>query len=319
MIFLLNHLKKVSLWALVKTVSLIVLLKEYALMNSDTQNQPPHDEDVDDQLDERQQAILAKAQKSFNLRMTLNEIIRSLPASKIQRGLIITADTAVLSFFLNRRSDVWDTVILHKEYLDEARQLEGERVHVYDHNSETLPFDDSAFDVVIVIGGLERVESDQNLIMQCHRTLKPDGRFVVNTAHVKAWGFIPSVRNMLGLTPDRVGLTRAGYSETELFTTLKDGFDVHSVSTHSRFFVQFVHALAQSSILKRLPPEQPFPAFHNKLYALFSPAYYLDLLLFFTRGYRLTAAAKRRAWRPRRTPSLNDGRTLPEAVLSERL
>ena len=42
----------------------------------------------------------------------------------------------------------------------------------------------------------------------------------------------------------------------------------------------------------------------------------LDMLLFFTRGHYLIAHAKRRAWRPRKTPVQSDGRTITEAVLS---
>ena len=287
-------------------------------MSTHAQNTDEADE-PEDELSAEQQEILAKARNSFKLRMTLNEIIRSLPHSKIEQALVVTPDTAVLSFFLNRRDPVWDTIILHNDYLEEAKTLLDGNVTAYDHETATFPFEDGRFDVVILIGGLERVDSDQALIMQCHRVLKPDGRFVVNTIHEKDWGLIPGIRNMLGLTPEKIGLRRPGYTEKELFTALKDGFDVHTISTHSRFFVELVNAFAQASLLNKTPPDKPFPAYHDRLYGLFSPAHYLDLLLFFTRGYQITAAAKRRAWRPRRTPSLNDGRTLPEAVLSERL
>jgi hypothetical protein len=42
----------------------------------------------------------------------------------------------------------------------------------------------------------------------------------------------------------------------------------------------------------------------------------LDMLLFFTRGHRLVAVAKRRPWRSRTAPVLTDGRSISEAVLS---
>ncbi|MGQ9663098.1 MAG: hypothetical protein ACUVWX_12290 [Kiritimatiellia bacterium] len=48
---------------------------------------------------------------------------------------------------------------------------------------------------------------------------------------------------------------------------------------------------------------------------LYTLAYQLDLLLFFTRGYYMVASAKRRAWRPRTAPVLSDGRSLSEVVL----
>jgi hypothetical protein len=53
------------------------------------------------------------------------------------------------------------------------------------------------------------------------------------------------------------------------------------------------------------------------MYPLFGLAYQLDFLLFFSRGNYLIANAKRRAWLPRKTPVLSDGRSITEAVLSK--
>ena len=53
---------------------------------------------------------------------------------------------------------------------------------------------------------------------------------------------------MLGLTFEKQGRVRPGYTESALFNILKDGFDVHHVRSYSRFFVEFVDAWVRYSM-----------------------------------------------------------------------
>jgi hypothetical protein len=50
---------------------------------------------------------------------------------------------------------------------------------------------------------------------------------------------------------------------------------------------------------------------------LYRLAFQLDLIIFFTRGYRMVAYGRRKGWRPRQTPVLSDGRNITEAVLKQ--
>ena len=59
--------------------------------------------------------------------------------------------------------------------------------------------------------------------------------------------------------------------------------------------------------------------FYSMLYPFFWLAAQLDKLLFFTKGYCLIGRARRRQWRPRRTPVLADGRSIAEAALGGKI
>ncbi len=274
---------------------------------------PMEEEKPVEELTEGQTTLLRAAQKSFMMRQTMSEILKSLPGPRGKDSLICTPDTGVFTYHLNRHGGNWHTLILSPEALQDAQQLAGDQVTVFD--GTTLPFEDGQFETVIIVGVLERVHDDHNFIMQCHRVLAPDGRLLLNAPNDKELSLIRPIRSMLGLTPQRLNLIRSGYSEKDLFTLLKDGFDVHSMYTYSRFFVQLLNSLVQASIAGSNIHHR-VPVYHSRLFSMFSFAYFLDCLIFFLRGYRMVASAKRRAWRPRKTPILNDGRSLTEAVLS---
>jgi hypothetical protein len=123
---------------------------------------------------------------------------------------------------------------------------------------------------------------------------------------------------MPGADGDRRRAGTNGYSEGELFRALKDGFDVHGMHSYSRIFVELVELMTAAALARREggADVETLVRVHRRAYPVAWLAYQLDLLMFFTRGHRLVATAKRRAWLPRKTPILIDGRSISEAVLS---
>jgi hypothetical protein len=124
---------------------------------------------------------------------------------------------------------------------------------------------------------------------------------------------------MMGLTYENRGLRRPGYSESELFNILKHGFDVHNMRTYCRFFVEltdtFVRASCANAIESDPNSDKSLRRIYSIAYLPYRLAFQFDMLSFLSRGYNLIATAKRRAWRPRNTPVLVDGRSISEAVL----
>ena len=264
---------------------------------------------------DQQQQLISRLKRSFMARMTMSEIQRSLPPGQIKRGLIITPDTGIFAYYLNRSHGTWDAMILKDSAAEESTVLAGGNVEVYD--GQAFPYEDGSFDVLIIVGCLECVEDDADFIAQCHRVLQPDGKLVLNARNRKRVDLVGTLQHGLGISDDMMGWRKPGYTESEIFTVLKDGFDVHSMQTYSKFFVQCVNTCLQASRLKK-SRDADVPVYHDGGYPLYVMAYQLDLiLLFLTRGYRLVATAKRRAWRPRNTPILVDGRSISEAVLSQ--
>jgi len=166
-----------------------------------------------------------------------------------------------------------------------------------------LPFEDKQFDVVVLaLGSLSgNRTADTALIRECHRVLKVSGCLILTVEYAKPLGLV----NLLN---HRYQVAGAGgiYSEAALFDLLKTGFDWLGLRTYCRFWVQMVRQWVDR--------RQPEPD-NTPLVALYWLARACDCLLFFTRGYLVTAYGRRKGWRPRQTPRLADGRSISDVVL----
>lgn len=257
--------------------------------------------------------------KSLPLRLLYQELVRALKPAKEEpeRCLNIGDEGGVFGYHLRKRGGSWATVVSSEEEAQVARELIEDDVHVVGGDGK-LPFDDKTFDVLLMVDFLEKTASDDKFIEECHRVLKHDGRMVVNVSHAKAVSPINPLRHLLGLSPEKRGWKRDGYSESQLFGILKHGFDVSNVRTHTRFFEVLVDTIARAAAGNWAGGHRLEKA--ARTYAIAAPfywlAYQLDLFLFMTRGFFLICSAKRRAWLPRKTPVLSDGRRISEAVLS---
>jgi SAM-dependent methyltransferase len=199
-----------------------------------------------------------------------------------------------------------------------------------------LPYRDGTFDVVVLDHVLEFFDEDHAFVEECHRVLKPTGFLVVQTPLAKPWSLLGPFRRLVGLSVQAGGQFRPGYSESELFSVLKDGFDVEEVETWSRFFVEWLDTLAQFlAALSSAGPSasaghvgddvRQLHAFRRmlKIYTLLYPFAWLglvlDKLLVGHRGHRLAVRARRRTWKPRRAPTLMDGRSIADATINTKI
>ncbi len=196
-----------------------------------------------------------------------------------------------------------------------------------------LPQDDGAFDWVVLIDQLAQVTDAYAFMADVHRVLKAAGMLYIDSDHHKRWTFWRPVRRLCGLEPGSDSRARLGYTERGLFDLLKDGFDLQETHTYSRFFTEGVETLVRLALGAFGIPgtasgateqqahsiRQRWQWIQSVAYPFFVIARVLDWLLFFTRGYRLSALARRRLWKPRRTPVLRDGRTLVDATLNTRI
>jgi len=255
---------------------------------------------------------------SLPLRLKLQEIARGLGPLQDQVCLDIGAATGATSHHLRRLGGKWDTVATDERAAANLREVVPENVYVFE--GPALPFKKKSFDAVVIVDALERIAEDDQFIEECHKILKPDGKLVVCVAHAKRWSLLRLLRRMLGLTHEKMGQVRPGYSESELFSILKHGFDLQGVRSYARFFLEITDVFVRFSEgrLQTRPDggEGRLRLLHAVARPVYWLAYQLDMLLLFTRGHRLVAVAKRRAWRPRVTPVLVDGRSITEAVLS---
>ena len=223
-----------------------------------------------------------------------------------------------MSMALRRAGGTWRTLARNPDAKPLLEQALGDTVGVFD--GQSLPYEDKFFDVVVIADFLERIIEDSALITECHRVIKPGGRLLVSVPHAKQFAPMHSIQHVLGLTPGKLGMARQGYSETELFQLLKHGFDVHTVRSHTKLFVEIVDTIARLLALRLERTNgtaEQLVALYSRTYPFYWIAFQFDFFLFFMKGCRLAAVAKRHLWRSRTAPVLNDGRSISEVVLSK--
>ena len=199
-----------------------------------------------------------------------------------------------------------------------------------------IPHPDETFDLLVLVGVLEHIPDDRALVAECHRVLKPGGRLVLAVRQARTWSLLRPLRRLFGVADQVRGRARPGYGESALFDVLKDGFDVEEAHPYSRFFAQAFDIPLQRAI--RFPgirhemnseragdEERVLMAYRRaaRSASFWYPAAWLasrlDYLLLGSRGHALAACGRRRQWRPRRAPTLKDGRSIAEATINTKI
>jgi SAM-dependent methyltransferase len=266
-------------------------------------------------------------QRSVRRRMRFQQIRKLLGAVSGQRCLEISAGDGVLSRHLHAERGEWTTIALNEQAQTSLNWFH-EEVSVLPEET-TIDAPDQSFDAVVLVDVLERIQDDYSFIHECHRVLKTDGRLVISVARRGFFGFLDGSWR-------KRGRVRPGYTGTEFFDVLKDGFDVPETVSYATALVEIpgriceAIANAMTGGAYTMPPSNAdTEAFYHyrKLYALGTLVYpvmwileQLDqLLLMVFRGRNLAAKTKRRVWRERRTPVLVDGRSIAEAALNTKI
>lgn len=250
-------------------------------------------------------------------KVKLREIIRQIGNTEDETCLEIGAENGGISYYLRKRGGHWHSVVTSQEAMDSLRKVVVDDVHLMEDGE--LPFKDNTFDIVVVVDLLEITDSDSAFVEECHRVLKHDGKLLINVARFTSWSPVNPLRRMLGRELGKHPDLYLGYSEPELFTLLKHGFDVHTIRKYSRVLVELVDIIVRLVIVRiraRGESEDKIKKVYLSSRFFYWLAYQLDLFMFFCKGHYLLASAKRRAWRKRDAPVLSDGRTLSDAVLS---
>ena len=255
--------------------------------------------------------------KLLPYQIKLREIVRLLGAVDGKACLDAGHDNAAMSKYLRTLGGAWSTIVRREASKPIVEQAVGDKVHVYD--GFNMPYDDKTFDVVILSDFLERASDDHALITECHRILKPTGRLIVDVPHAKRWSILRLFEALLGISQAKKERVRPGYTETELFQLLKHGFDVHSVRSYTKAFVEFIDMFVCARASRNAEGgahDERLGRLYSRAYPFYWLAFQLDGLLFFAKGYNLVAVAVRHPWRPRKAPVLHDGRSITEVVLS---
>jgi 2-polyprenyl-3-methyl-5-hydroxy-6-metoxy-1,4-benzoquinol methylase len=99
------------------------------------------------------------------------------------RCLDLGSDNGVVSLLLRRGGGEWASADVTDEAVASIRELVGEDVHQV--REGRLPFGDASFDAIVVVDMLEHVRDEADFVSELARALKPGGRLVINTPHLK--------------------------------------------------------------------------------------------------------------------------------------
>jgi SAM-dependent methyltransferase len=228
--------------------------------------------------------------------------------SRSKTCLDIGADNGVISYLLRQRGGEWYSADLDARTVESIRQLVGTNVHQID--GKTTPFADGQFDLVVIVDFLEHIHTDREFARELHRILRPGGTLIVNVPHLKPRSVLNRVRHAIGLTDEKHGHVRPGYSINSLRDVLGTDFRVEVMRTYSGSFSEGVDTALNGayefmSRRKNAAPSAKGPVItgsdmqrHRKQFLMLRVLYpalwlltRLDALLFLQPGYKLIIRA----------------------------
>ena len=268
---------------------------------------------------------LALFNRSVLKQAKFRQIIARLDDSTGKCGLDIGADNGVISYLLRRRGGHWDSADLDERAVRSIRQLVGTNVHQIDGGR--TPFEDGAFDQIVIVDFLEHIPDDRGFARELARILRPGGQVIINVPHLRPGSRLNRLRHAVGLTDEWHGHLRPGYSREGLRQLLGPAFDLEESTTYSGAFSELIDTALNGLYLKLQQRQgsggasskgtvitQSDMRKHRKQFILLSALYpliwcvaKLDALLFFTPGYKLIVSARRRSNAEERVGGRPDG------------
>lgn len=243
--------------------------------------------------------------------------------------LEISAGDGVISANLRSCGGSWKTAVLSECAAFSAGYGINEKITIIEGTE--LPFEDGVFDMVVIVDALKGIAADHAFIQECHRVLKPNSWVVISEERRRPVSLTALLQRVFGVAPVANGQYRNGYTASELYNILKDGFDVPETFLYSNGLLEasatigeFVQKLLLHGPcwLVRENANQDDLYRYRHLHTLAGLAYPLLWIfskLEFLPAHKLLVKSRRRHWRPRTQPKLIDGRSIAEAAINTKI
>jgi SAM-dependent methyltransferase len=158
-----------------------------------------------------------------------------------KRCLDLGSDNGVISLLLREEGGTWRSADLDPAAVASIRSLIGDPVEQL--TGPSLPYDDGAFDLVVVVDLMEHLEDDTTFVGELARVLSPHGRLVVNVPHLTPRSPLRRLRYLVGLTDEKHGHVRPGYDRDSLGRLLDLHFENIRFQTYVGPFSELVDIL----------------------------------------------------------------------------
>ena len=224
-------------------------------------------------------------------RLELAAVTRLLPADRLPHMacLDVGMPNPAMSAALRRLGGVWRTAARSPEAAAEASAFLGDASVCCLAADGAIPFPGHSFDAIVVaLDMLCAVPDALAFVRECNRILRPDGLLVLSVQARRPFSIADAIRRRIA----PAGPHAATFTENSLYQLLKNGFNVDSIESHSRFFLELA-----------------------RLRGAYAAARVAAALCFWGRRHVLAVSARRRQWSSRDIPALADGRSIGEAVI----
>ena len=265
-------------------------------------------------IDGLEEKYLKQYNASLPLKQQISTMIKSFPLSgrAAKTFLDIGMPNPIMSKMLRKKGGSWSTIVRSPKLLEfTSKLLNDSNVSCLGINGE-LPYQDKSFDYIIVaLDILPAMPDQESFLKECHRVLKLNGRLIIAIQNKRPLSIITHKRNKLaekinGFTP-----INSAMLQKDVFQFFNTGFNVISCEYYSKFFTELARIKEYEASITGNPQNKKIPSYWL--------ANQLDFFIFGGKGYVTVITAERRQWRERVSPVLSDGRSIQEAVLSQRL
>lgn len=261
----------------------------------------------------RAEAALRLFRRSVLKQAKLREIAGVIGRSDGLRCLDVGGDNGVISLRLRQLGGTWWSADLDGRSVRSIRDVVGGCVVRIGGGKS--PFRNETFDLVVIVDFLEHTITDQEFLEDMARILTPGGCLIVHVPQARPKALVNRIRHAIGLTDQRHGHVRPGYSVDSLRSILPETFAIEEVRAYSRTCSELIEVL-QSFAYDRLrrpdrtvsgsPSKGPIitaheASRHRGRFTLLGIAYpvlrfisWLDRLLILDPGYRLIVKARLR-------------------------
>lgn len=181
---------------------------------------------------------LALYRRSVIKQEKVRRVVEMLESTAGKTCLDIGGDNGVVSLLLRQRGGEWHSADLDGQTVESIRELVS--TNVYRIDGTTLPFPDRSLDVIVIVDFLEHIETDRTFAAEMARVLKQGGTLVVNVPNLKPGSTLNRLRHAVGLTDEKHGHVRPGYTLTTLSETLGAGFELERSRTYSKAFAEML-------------------------------------------------------------------------------
>jgi SAM-dependent methyltransferase len=192
-------------------------------------------------------------EKSLKKRQKVELLLRMIGPSSGSDCLLLTCgdNNGAMNHRFREAGGSWRWADMEEGGIAEMSALLGDPVEHARHDA--LPFDDAAFDQVVVIDVHEHLTEVGPLNREIARILRPGGLAVVTTPNGETRLPVAVLKRLIGMTPEHYGHVVQGYRFEQLESMLREqGLEIQERGAYSRFFTEMAELAINFAYVKVL-------------------------------------------------------------------